>query len=323
MAKFGYKTRGGRWVLATCLVAMRAAGAQSDVESAERLFDEARSLMLAQRYEEACPKLEQSQRLDPGLGTRLNLADCYEHTGRPALAFQEFSQVAVESAALGEQERADVARKRAARLEAKIARLVVAVPLVNEPINLEILRNSSPIPRADWNRTLAVNPGRVTLEARAPGHVPWTKHLDMPAGSSIRVEVPMLNPILPRAPTDLEGDGENAEQLRTAGVVAAGLGLIGVGVGTYYGLRAPVLYQRSQDQGCNAQDECPEDALETRRRALRAGDTATVAFIAGGAFIALGATLYLVGSDHEKGSVSLHVRVLPGNMASTALHTRF
>jgi hypothetical protein len=50
--------------------------------AAEALFNQGRDLMTAGKFTEACPKFEASQQLDPGLGTMLNLAECYEKTGR-------------------------------------------------------------------------------------------------------------------------------------------------------------------------------------------------------------------------------------------------
>ena len=46
---------------------------------ARALFEDAKKLAAQSKYAEACPKFEESQRLDAGLGTKFYLADCYEH----------------------------------------------------------------------------------------------------------------------------------------------------------------------------------------------------------------------------------------------------
>lgn len=50
----------------------------------------ARGLVQKGDWAAACPKFEESERLDPGIGTLYHLADCYEHVGRLATAWGLF-----------------------------------------------------------------------------------------------------------------------------------------------------------------------------------------------------------------------------------------
>src|SRR5512138_2397422 len=90
--------------------------------AAQALFDDARRLMADKKYAEACPKLEESQRLDPGIGTLLNLAECQSLTGRTASAWANFLEAAYQAKAAGQAKRENTARSRAAALEPKLSR---------------------------------------------------------------------------------------------------------------------------------------------------------------------------------------------------------
>jgi hypothetical protein len=98
---------------------VRAAGS-TDKVSAEALFDEGRKLMAAGKFADACPKFEASQELDPGVGTMLNLADCYEKTGRTASAWAEFRETVSAAHNAGSRDREEIARGRANDLEQKL-----------------------------------------------------------------------------------------------------------------------------------------------------------------------------------------------------------
>src|SRR5580693_3553404 len=78
--------------IATGLPWAAVANAQpgNDAARADASFNEAMQLRSAGRDLEACPKFAESQRLAPGVGVTLYLADCYERTGRTASAWQEF-----------------------------------------------------------------------------------------------------------------------------------------------------------------------------------------------------------------------------------------
>src|SRR5262249_58286049 len=69
----------------------QSAAPTDDASAAARtLFSEARELAAQGKYEEACPKFQESQRLRASMGALYNLADCWDHLGRTASAWALF-----------------------------------------------------------------------------------------------------------------------------------------------------------------------------------------------------------------------------------------
>src|ERR1017187_9987356 len=113
------------FLFASLLLASTAARA-GDPAAAQALFDEAKQLMAQGRYIEACPKLEESQKNDAGLGTQFHLADCWQHLGRTASAWALFREVQSGARALGQTGRERVARDRALALEPWLSKIIIA-----------------------------------------------------------------------------------------------------------------------------------------------------------------------------------------------------
>ncbi|MDB4996135.1 MAG: putative rane protein, partial [Myxococcaceae bacterium] len=109
---------------ATLLASNAYAG---DPAAAQQLFSDAKKLIAENKWADACPKLEESQRLDPGMGTQFNLANCYEHVGKTASAWAAFIEVAGQAKAAGQAPREKAARDRANVLEPKLSKLTVTV----------------------------------------------------------------------------------------------------------------------------------------------------------------------------------------------------
>jgi hypothetical protein len=284
------------------------------------LFQEARQLMRANRYDQACPKLEESQRLDPAPGTRLNLADCLEHAGLTASAYREFVAVALASERRGENERAAIARSRASQLESKLPRLSLEVPPASRVAGLVLRQNSSLVPESAWGTAWPVDPGVVVVEASAPDRVPFRRELTVISdGTTRQVTIPELLPLAGSPPTAQaappprrDAGDSSGVWLERSGVGVAALGAVGVTLGAIFGVRAVNLYHQSQDRGCDADDVCTPAALETRQDAVRTGNKATVSFIVGGALLATGAGLYIWGSSVRADQrATLTARVAP------------
>jgi hypothetical protein len=275
-----------------------AAGTPADTATAQSLFDEGRKLMGEGRYLEACPKLEESQRIEPGWGTLINLADCHEHTGRTASAWSEFLQVASGSRQAGQIERAQAAKARATALEPRLSKLTIAVSELNLPAGFEIKRDQSVVGPAQWGTAVALDPGEHVVEATAPGKRPWRRTIVVgDDGEKNEVYIP---PLEDDAPPRVESGGffaDGARVQRMGGIALGGAGALALGVSGYFVIRA-LDYNARSEEDCG--HYCGEAGTADRRKALEAGDTATVFSIVGLASLAAGAALYLTAPSPSK-----------------------
>ena len=231
----------------------------SEVAAAQALFDEARGLAKAGRFTEACPKFEESERLDAGPGTEFNLADCYEHAGRTASAWAQFAAVADSLHAIGQREREKVARERAKALEPKLSRLAVNVSTLARVAGLEVKRDGEVLGDAQWGSAVPVDPGKHVIAAAAPGRQPWQQTVDVGGDAkNALVDVPVLagstralaptpgSATLPGRVTSVpsatasetEPPSHSTDGQKIAGLVIAGAGLVGLGIGGYFGSQA-------------------------------------------------------------------------------------
>ncbi len=275
--------------LAVALLLASAPARADDHERAETLFQEARALVEAGRYVEACPKLAESQTLDPAVGTQFNLADCYEHIGRTATAHALFGDVARIARAAGKFDRERSARERAAALESVLPRLRVAT--TKAAPGEEVRVDGALVPPSDDARPL--DPGSHTVVATAPGRTPFTRAVTARAGETIEVTIPEL--VDPNPPRAMEAPRSSSG--RTVAVGLAGVGLAGVVVGSIAGAMA--LSQRSDAERDCAKDvyqfRCPTQAgTDAWNGAQTAGNVSTVGFVAAGVALAGAAVLWVL-----------------------------
>src|SRR5690606_21383628 len=80
--------------------------------AAETLFDRGIEQLRTEDLSAACTSFEQSQRIDPAVGTLLSLAECYERTGRTASAWATFREAASLARELRQTDRAELGDAR-------------------------------------------------------------------------------------------------------------------------------------------------------------------------------------------------------------------
>lgn len=166
-----------------------AASADTSSATAHSLFVEARAAMERGAYEEACPKFEESMRLDPAVGTQLNLADCHERVGRVGSAWVEFLDAASMAKSSRQADREKLARARAKALEPRLPKLVIDAEATEEP-GLDVLRDGATVGVASWGTPIVVDPGSHDVVASAPGKMSWRTVVDAKEGQTTKVVVP-------------------------------------------------------------------------------------------------------------------------------------
>jgi len=143
-----------------------AAAEESD---AARLFREGRALVVEGRFADACPRLEQSQRLEPRLGTQLNIAFCHEQLGKLATAWSGFQEAASTARRERDLAREQFATARALALSPRVPWLEVRVAAGANGDPPTILLDGAPLAPSAWGKELPVDPGAHVVVATHTG----------------------------------------------------------------------------------------------------------------------------------------------------------
>jgi hypothetical protein len=296
-------------LLAVCLGGVPAARAEatpSEKVAAQTLFDEGRALVASGRFAEACPKLEESQRLDPTSGTLINLADCYEREGRTASAWNAFLEAAASAKASGRIERESAARDRAAALVPRLSKIALFTGQ-NDVSTLQVQCDGAPVDRSRW-AGFPVDPGQHLLSIAAAGKKDFRTTVTIRADAdSVSVMLPKLedngqfHPAL--APEKKKGNTQ-----RTLALVVGGAGVVGLGVGTVFGLISRSKHNEA-DNYCDGSLCRDPRGLDLKDQAISAGNVSSVAFVAGAVGVGAGAVLWFTGRPKSPAPASSSARV--------------
>jgi serine/threonine-protein kinase len=322
-----------------------AQASASDKAAAEALFDQGLRLMKQNSFAEACPKLEESNRIDPAVGTLLYLGECYERVGKTASAWATFREAASLANNSGQPDRARTATSRAQELEPKLSRLSIELaPEVARVQGVVVKRGTQRIEPSLYGTPLPVDPGEYRVEVTAPGYEAWSTPITVPAGggnASVRVpglvkapesaapppqpettdESPAKAVTLGSQPPRDTGASSSLTTQETLGLLVGGVGLVGVGLGSYFGVRA-ISTNSDAEQHCPNDPQCRPEGLKLTEDARADANFSNIAFIAGGVLVTTGVVLYLTGGRSEPKSVALAPVVAP-NFAAASLTGRF
>jgi hypothetical protein len=300
-------------VVSACLVAAVPASAQpsTDPAAADALFQKGREAAEKGEWGVACPKFAESQRLDPAPGTLLNLADCDEHLGQLASAYEHF-KTALETMSAGD-DRIPFAKSRVAALEKAVPHLTLNAA-ADLPADAKVMRDDVQLGSASFGLALPVNPGAHTIVVAAPGHKDKRTTIMLKASEAETMtlhpgEIDTSAPAVVVAPVAHVGqsssarapEGPSGGSTRTAGLVLGTIGIGGVGVGAVTGIM--VLGKKSiidDPTHCPTKQTCDPTGVAAASSGKTLSVVSTVAFAAGGAALVTGAFLFFIGDSETK-----------------------
>jgi hypothetical protein len=290
------------------------AGAEPSADDralATALFHQGRTLLSEGRIAEACPKLEESHRLDPSGGTILNLALCHEQQGLLARSWSEFHEASAFARRDGRGDREEAADSHIRALAPRLSRLTVVVPESVRVEGLRIERNGRDLAHASWSTAMPVDGGEHVLRASAPGKEPFTatlvignesdaRTIEIPPFVAAAAAPPVPGPTPAPAPTGVTPEADRRTHgLTTRSIVGWSTGAAGLvqwGVAGYFGLRAFRKHAES-NSACPA-ERCSQTGVELNEQAQRAADVSTVLALTG--LGAVGAGVYLLLTEPSK-----------------------
>jgi hypothetical protein len=232
------------------------ASAQSNEQRADDLFRQGQDRLQIGRTREACVLLASSHRLDPALGTLLNLALCHEKEGKIATAHREYVAAATWAKERNESEREHFARQRASSLEGEIPKL--RVEIAGAPRDIRVQLDGRAIDGAELEGDIAVDPGPHRLEVTAAGRKAWHKgdlRIEPRSRTLLQVALEDATPVDAAASTS----GPTSMNRPVLGYVAGGAAVASLGAGIALLLRAGALDAQSDSDEEQAKNVNPPD----------------------------------------------------------------
>ena len=232
----------------------------SDQTLAQTLFDEGVKLMEQGKFDEACPKLAESQRLDPGGGTLLNLGYCRQNEGKLASAWAAYDEALSQAIKDNRKDRENSARVHVDELQGKLAKLAIDLSdAAAHTSQIEIRLDGTPVRQAAWGVLAPIDCGTHAVVVTAPGKREFHTSVSVDNDGTVqRVSIPALEDAPVVVPLD-HGDNRLAEHpfgFRGQGTFGVGLLTVGAVVlagGIATGIGAVVLHDNS---GCDGSGNC-------------------------------------------------------------------
>jgi len=305
----------------------------TEIAAARSLAVDGLKLAQAGKCEEAVPKLERSEKLHHSAIVLSHLGECNVSLGKLVEGTEELRKVLREPLPQNPTPALSKAYERAQTVldsaKPKIAALTISLTKAAPP-DLHLTVDGQAAPATLIDTELPADPGEHTIEASAPGYLKATARVNLSAADkktvSLKLE-PDPNAVVaapraseapsaasvapassaspePASPPGSAPVGESPAPNHAAAYVAWGIGAVGVGVGSTFGLIA-MKDKHDLVARCGS-TSCTPESSGSLDSAKRSGNISTVAFAVGGAGLILGTVLYFTagGSSSQAGSLA-------------------
>jgi serine/threonine-protein kinase len=266
-------------------------------EKADALFKHGKKLSAEKKYAEACPAFEESMKLDPAIGTQLNIGKCYEDwglLGKALVAYRAAQKMAHDA----KDDREPKIKAIVDDLDSDVPRLTIKLPKEASFEGVVVKLDNKPF--TTFGQTMIVDPGPHTIDYTVDG-VKKQKTVPVERGgvSEVTLDIPK-DRVIKKQPDQVAdkpvstGPAAGHTQ-RLGGLVLGGAGVIAIGVSSLMTLSARGQYNDALAMYCNnAKDMCDPMGLEQTHDARHTANTATVIFVGGAVAVAGGIALYVV-----------------------------
>lgn len=328
----------GTLQLALAGVASAEEDSATEIAAARTLAVDGLKLAQAGKCDEAIPKLERSEKLHHSAIVLSRLGECQVGAGKLVEGTEMLRKVLREplppnpSPALSKAyERAQIVLDAA---KPKIAGLTVSVA-APPGAELRLMVDGSVVANTLMDTELPADPGDHVVEASAPGYLKASARVTL--GSADKKTVALKLEVDPNAPAPtavgpapeasaapvaqaapIQADAQPTappeaprKPNKAPAYISWGVGLVGVGVGTAFGVMA--MKDKQDLNGQCPNNSCMPTSGDAVDSAKQKGNISTIAFAVGGAGLVLGTVLYFtIGSSPSESHAGAPARRFAG-----------
>ncbi len=276
-----------RWLAALTLCGLAGA---AHADRADQLFKKGQKLLAEKRYSEACAAFEDSDRIDPEIGAKLNVARCYQEWGKLATAWRWYTDAEQMASKAGDKRTSKI-HALIEELDRDVPRLTLVLPPDAATDHLAIQLDGGAVALATVGDERRMDPGPHEITILVDGK---SRTQTIPVQRGDRAKVKLDIPARPRTrrASKPEAVADPGSTRRLIGLGVSGAGVVAVGIAGIATLRARSDYQHALHGYCNdAPDMCDATGLSRTHSARHRANIATAVTLLGTA--AVGGGLYL------------------------------